>query len=370
MKIAICSAHISLQVGGAGRYMRSMFEGFGERDVRIDAYIPRYEIINSRIKKTEIERFNNIEFINLFNLPLSIVFCLADISYTYSLIRKIREKISSYDAVHFNQFQMPMMVDYFVKRHKNTIYTLHHPWTFDLKDNYDKFFWSNAIKFDKSNAQKIAKIITVSESSKRSIVENYKINPEKIFVVPNGVETKKFKPYHAVNKNEKQILFVGNTLNRRKGFDLLYNAFINIVQKEHPDAKLCVVGRKPVELKDNNKIEYYDFMNDEDLIHLYNSSMITAVPSRYEAFSYPCLESMSCGIPVVGTGRGGIPEVIIDGMTGLLSDASEKRIGENIVYLLDNSRIAEKMGKEGARRARENFSIETMIDKTLNVYSL
>lgn len=367
--IALCASSVAAHIGGNGRYINSLIESSSKMpSLNLDVYAIKYEIKSKRLRKIcYLKRNDNINYIPVNGVPLAFLLNFADLSFAFNLMNKIKPKITSYDVIHFNQMQMPKIVDFFLDNHENIVYTLHHPWTFDLKENNDKIFWHSAVKFDKINASKIPKIITVSKDSKRKIIKDYNVIPEKIHVVYNGIDTHKFKSFEDIQKNENQVLFVGDTTNKRKGFNILYNAFKKFVLKEIPGAKLHVVGKKKG-LADRN-VYYHTFISDEELVKLYNSSMLTAVPSVYEAFSYPCVESMSCGTPVVASSNGGIPEVVGDDKTGLLSGLDEKSLADNIVYLLENQNVTREMGKTGIKRAREYFSLEKMLQETIKVYN-
>ncbi len=368
LNIALCASNVDAHIGGNGRYINSLIESSGKMpSLNLDVYAIKYEIKSKRLREICYSKRNdNINYIPVAGVPLAFLLNFSDISFAFNLRNKIRQKITGYDVIHFNQMQMPRVLDFFLNNHENIVYTLHHPWTLDLRENNDKIFWRCAIKFDKINALKIPKIITVSNDSKRKIIKDYGVAPEKIHIVYNGVDIDKFKVHEDIEKNENQVLFVGDTMNKRKGFNILYRAFKEFIIKEIPEAKLHVVGKKRG-IVDKN-IYYHTFISDYELVNLYNSSSVTAIPSVYEAFSYPCVESMGCGTPVVASLRGGIPEVVEHNKNGLLSELDEKQIADNIIYLLQNQEVARKMGRDGIKRVRESFSLDKMMEETLKVY--
>jgi glycosyltransferase involved in cell wall biosynthesis len=168
-------------------------------------------------------------------------------------------------------------------------------------------------------------VLSVSEALKEKMV-NMGVSPEKINVIYNGVHKDKFFP--VIDDSPKNsLLYVGN-LKEEKGVVELIEGFFHITTK-FPDVRLRIAGSGPMEnilrdyvnkLKISNKVEFLGSVNHEDIPKLMQQSKFVLLPSYAEGVPNVLLEAMSCGIPVVATNVGGIPEVVIEGLTGCLSN--------------------------------------------------
>ena len=98
-------------------------------------------------------------------------------------------------------------------------------------------------------------------------------------------------------------------------------------------------------------------------------SNVLLLPSETESFGLVALEAMSCAVPVVASKRGGLPEVVQDGETGLLFDPHDVAgMSEAVIALLDNPDRARAMGEAGRRIARERHCISRVIDEYVELY--
>jgi len=96
---------------------------------------------------------------------------------------------------------------------------------------------------------------------------------------------------------------------------------------------------------------------------------VFAMPSHYEAMGTSAIEAMMAGLPVVGSNVGGLKEVIDDGRTGLLvPPGAPARLAEAISELLANPALARRMGARGRQRALAHFSVDKMVEKTIQIY--
>ena len=171
--------------------------------------------------------------------------------------------------------------------------------------NYGKWFSKMYSCFYRFLTPKIVKkaknIITVSEFSKKQIVETYSIKPEKIKVIYNGIyfnDSSTDRNFSAPNR--KYILFVGS-LNPRKNLSMLIEAVEGIGQN---DLDLIIVGKKSKIFKNeesskSTQIKFYDQTNDSELQKLYKNAEMLVMPSYYEGFGLPVLEALSFGCPVI-----------------------------------------------------------------------
>ena len=106
-----------------------------------------------------------------------------------------------------------------------------------------------------------------------------------------------------------------------------------------------------------------------NLEELYSSIDILVNPSLYESFGNTCLEAMAYGKPVIATNTGGVPEVIEDGVTGILVPPRNfKKMAEAVIYLLKNPNITQKMGKAGREKAKKYFTINRVGNEIEGVY--
>jgi glycosyltransferase involved in cell wall biosynthesis len=105
------------------------------------------------------------------------------------------------------------------------------------------------------------------------------------------------------------------------------------------------------------------------LIEYYQQARLTIIPSLFENFPYTCLEAMSCGCPVIASRVGGLPEMIEEGISGLLFQPDDgEELAKKILLLLADPVRAENMGDEAARRVRQYYSQEVIIPQVINVY--
>ena len=211
----------------------------------------------------------------------------------------------------------------------------------------------------------------------------------KIEIVPMGVDPDFFsRPGNAGalrmrgENDERIILYVGRFIDL-KGVDYLIRALPGVLEK-YPKTKCLLVGSGPMKdglislskrLNLENKVIFKDKVSQEKLINIYSTANIFILPSiinkkkQTEGLGVVLLEAMACGIPVVGSNVGGIPDIIKDGETGLLTRQKDPDdIAEKVIKLLSDEKLRDKVVENGLNLVRQNFSWEIISDKFLKIY--
>lgn len=256
-------------------------------------------------------------------------------------------------------------------------------------EHYPEYFTKKERAFLKvgvrQTAKSAAKIITVSEYSKRDIMETYKIPEDKVKVTYNSID-QSFRVIDDKRQLENvaakygiggdYILAVGN-LQPRKNIPRLLQAYRRL-REDHPDitAKLVVVGRKAwlyesifEELKGFRYVDdviLTDYVPKEDLPLLYNAAKLFVYPSIFEGFGLPVLESMACGTPVITSKTSCLPEIA--GNAAVLVDPFQvEDIAEAMSRLLSSNTKLIEHSTKGLLRAQE-FSWEKTGRQTMDIY--
>ena len=211
------------------------------------------------------------------------------------------------------------------------------------------------------------------------------LKKHKFEIIPFGVDTEFFRPIK-LEKNEEifQILSVGYLI-ERKGFDYLVKA-VKEVLKTHSEVRLNIVGFGPLEMQIkklihelglDDTVKILDNVSDEELLNLYNSSDLFVLPSivdsqgNMEGLGVVLLEAMACKVPVIGTDTGGIPDIIDDGITGLL--VSEKDIigiSVAIIKLIENEDLYENIITNGYEMVKNHFSWGQIAKEYIHIYNV
>lgn len=227
-----------------------------------------------------------------------------------------------------------------------------------------------------------SKTITNSTATRKFCLEAG-LDGDKIEVIPFGVDTDFFRPLDVYkDENIFQILSVGYLI-ERKGFEYLIRAMPLVLEK-HKQARLKIVGSGPLEskLKEliyeldlGDEVEIVNNVSDEELLMIYNSSDLFVLPSivdsqgNTEGLGVVLLEAMACGLPVIGSDVGGIPDIIEDNKTGIMiSEKDISGISGAILKLIENENYLEKLSIQGYDIVRDRFSWKKISKLYLNVY--
>ncbi|MEO0967754.1 MAG: glycosyltransferase family 1 protein [Cyanobacteria bacterium J06639_18] len=228
-------------------------------------------------------------------------------------------------------------------------------------------------------------VLTISESSKKDIVEYLQVNPEKIYVTP--LASRYHQDYLSdkdVNKLEEQVnynfscpylLFV-STIEPRKNIVAIIKAFNYLKEKYKIEHNLVLIGKKgwryePIFNAINqspwkNSIYHLDYLSDELVALFYSKADAFVYPSHYEGFGLPVLEAMTLGAPVISANSSSIPEVA--GEAALLVNPNQTmELAEAILKVISNPLLRQELINQGKKRAKL-FSWENTARKTINVY--
>lgn len=230
-----------------------------------------------------------------------------------------------------------------------------------------------------------SKIITVSNACRENLLEA-KINPSKIVTVYNWVDLKKFNPdihiqktrsKFGIGETDKIVGFVGQPI-PDKGHKYFIEAAAEVI-KILPNTKFLIVGYL---FKSNYQRSLYDLINK---LNIQNEVIFTGwrddVPEvmasidvlahariNPEPFALVLLEAMAMRKPVVASRTGGVPEAILDGITGFLVPPQDsKALSEAIIKLLENPQKAKQMGLNGRKRIENYFTLEKQIKMIENL---
>lgn len=220
---------------------------------------------------------------------------------------------------------------------------------------------------------KADKIICYTEAEKQELID-LGINPQKIVVIHNGIDTDLFVPRKKGSQNNIQLLWIGRFIHG-KGVDHLVDAF-KIINIKHPDIKLLLVGRGPErelikrkigELGLDMSISIKDFISNSDIAKLYQNSNVFVLPSLEEGVPRTILESMSCGVPVVCSE---LPQLvdIVEGCGFLVPKKDSQAIADRVLEILSDSSLAKKMGENGREKVIRNYSWKDTVEKTIELY--
>ena len=228
------------------------------------------------------------------------------------------------------------------------------------------------------------RIITNSDA-----VGSFFVNSGRTETVYNGVDLARFdseidggriRSELKLRKDAKLIGTIGHFA-PLKGYEELLGAVSEVLRAGF-NVKLAMVGEciyphskgykeKLLSLVDStglkDKVIFTGFR--EDIPELLASFDLFVLPSRSEGFGRVNLEAMAMGKPVISTNVGGIPEVVVDGVTGILvPPGNSKALSHAIMRLLNNPPLRESMGREGRRRVEEHFTLQVHVQKIEMIY--
>ena len=256
--------------------------------------------------------------------------------------------------------------------------------------------WAEKTAFEAADA-----VISVSAGMRKDVLTSYpNLDPDRVFVVKNGIDTDEFKPDNGtdvmqdlgVDLNRPTVVFVGR-ITRQKGLIHLVRA----AQQFAPDTQVVLLAGAPdtpeiaAEFDDAfSKLQAQrsapviwipEMLPRASVRQVMTHATVFACPSVYEPLGIVNLEAMACETAVVASAVGGIPEVVVDGTTGLLVpydpapaadpdfiSGFEADFATKVNLLTSDPALAEKFGKAGRQRCIDEFSWEQIAKETIAVY--
>lgn len=271
------------------------------------------------------------------------------------------------------------------------------PWKREqLGHGYDLSCWIERTALEQADG-----IIAVSNSTRDDILRLFNVDPARVYVIPNGIDTDEYRPIQkpdiirsfGINPERPYVLFIGR-ITRQKGLYYLLQTIPHLdptlqVVLCAGDADTLTMQREieemVTELQSQREgiIWIPQMVSREVTIALYSHATIFCCPSIYEPFGIINLEAMACGTPVVGSAVGGIKEVVIDGETGILVDPQlspeppndpiapakfEQELAIAINKLASEPALVAQMGLAGRARVERHYGWQSIAKQTYNLY--
>jgi glycosyltransferase involved in cell wall biosynthesis len=210
--------------------------------------------------------------------------------------------------------------------------------------------------------------IVTTRAMRERVVADYGIDPERVAIVPNYVDTALFAPDPSRARAPRRILFVGR-LEPQKNLPALVRA------AAIADAELEIVGegslRASIETlaaEVGARVRFLGALPNAALPERLREASLFVLPSLYEGHPKTLLEAMSAGTPVIGTRVPGIAEVIADGETGLLAEPEPESLAAAISGLLDDRAYAERLGAAARATVLAHFALDVIEEREVAVH--
>lgn len=307
------------------------------------------------------------------------------LAFSYRAYRELKDRVSEFDIVHDNQCLGYGMLA--IDKILPTLITLHHPITVDRRleveaaPNFRKRLslsrWYSFVKMQGRVAQRMPRIVVVSENSIDDIHTDMGVDRERMRLVHVGVDPDLFKPIPGVERIPGRLITTASADVELKGLRFLLEAMAKL--RAERDVSLTVIGRakeggksaKMIEqLGLADHIEFITGVPDERIVELYAQSELAVVPSLYEGFSLPAVEAMATSTPLVATTGGALPEVTgVDGETVLRCEPGDPdSLAAALRRGLEDPELRLRIGEAGRERVSRLYTWRHTAIRTVAQY--
>jgi D-inositol-3-phosphate glycosyltransferase len=395
-RVAMISYHTSplarlggSETGGMNVYVRQLSRELGQRGFLVDVFTRRQDASSPDV----IEDGENVRVVHLEAGPRRPV-DKARLhqhldGFEENLVRFASQQGLTYDLLHSHYWLSGWVALRLQERWDLPHVTMFH--TLGEVKNRARVTEHEAplrIRVEHRLARQADRIVCASQHEKHLLARLYDADPERIAVVPCGVDLDLFQPQDKETArralglplagDERIILFVGR-IEPLKGIDILINAAAQL--GDESDFHVLIVGgdrrsRRQVshlqelasDLGIGERVCFLGAVDHEQLPLYYNAADICVVPSFYESFGLVALEAMACGTPVVASRVGGLTGTVRDGETGyLISWRCPEPFAERLELLLGNEPLRRRFG-EAARDVVERYRWANVAEAAVGLY--
>lgn len=407
LRIALLSYRSKPHCGGQGVYVRALSRElvalghhvevisgppYPELDRDIDGRGPTLTKVPSLDLYREPDPFR-IPHLREFRSPIDVLeflmMCTAafpePLTFSLRAARLLRGREHEFDLVHDNQ-----TLGYGLLRLQQAgmtvVANVHHPITEDRRHDLaaakgigkklSTHRWYSFLRMQAKVVRRMPAILTVSQNSSLDIIRDFQVPAERLTVVPVGVEVDVFRP-PTTPRVPGRIVATASADVPLKGLVPLLEAVAKL--RTERDVELVVVGRaKPggaaaaaiERLGIADAVRFVFGVSETALVDLFGSAQVAVVPSLYEGFSLPAIETLACATPLVATTAGALPEVVgPDGVSALhVPPGDPEALAAAIGRVLDDPELGARLGATGRARVVELYTWRAVATQTVAWY--
>lgn len=401
LRIALLGYRSHPHVGGQGIYLHYLSKALVELGHQVDVISgPPYPELDARVRLIQLPSLDLYAHPNPTRaLRIKHLSSLADFyewwsklsgafgepySFGRRLVAYFKKHKPQYDIIHDNQSLCFGLLE-LQKRGENIIATVHHPITQDrdlalaaATTKGQRWLinrWYSFLAMQKHVVQKLNHVITVSQQSQQDITSAFSRPAAQIHVIPNGVDTNIFKPQDDTARTSLRLITTASSDQPLKGLSVLLRALAQL-RGEFPTLHLIVIGK----LKENGEtqkelqllklqdcVQFKSGISNAELVAEYAQSSIAVVPSLYEGFGLPAAEAMACGVPLICSDGGALPEVV-GTAARLVRAGNVDDLQSTLREFLNDDKAREQLGAQGRVHILQQLSWDCVGKKMESFY--
>ena len=401
LAIALLGYRSHPHVGGQGIYLHYLSKALVDLGHSVDVISgPPYPELDARVNLIKLPSLDLYAHPNPTRaLRLGHLWSLADFyewwskltgafgepySFGRRLVKYFKQHQPQYDIVHDNQSLCYGLLA-LQKRGINVVATVHHPITRDrdlalaaASEKGQRWLikrWYSFLAMQQKVVQQLAYVVTVSQQSQRDIAVAFGRPTEKVQVIPNGVDARIFKPLEEFARVPFRLITTASSDQPLKGLSVLLRA-LAALRNEFSAVHLIVIG-KLKEQGDTEKelqalqltdvVQFKSGISNQQLVEEYAQASIAVVPSLYEGFGLPAAEAMACGIPLICSDGGALPEVV-GSAARLVAAGNVESLQGALAELLADESLRADLGAQGRAHILQQLSWDTVGKKIEHFY--
>jgi glycosyltransferase involved in cell wall biosynthesis len=402
LRIALLSYRSKPHCGGQGVYVRHLSRELVALGHEVEVFSGQpYPELDPGVRLTEVPSLDLYrepdpfrvprpgEFRDLVDVEEFLTMCTAGFpepkTFGTRVVRLLRDRLADFDVVHDNQVLATGMLA-IEGLGLPLVTTIHHPITVDRRldlaaaTTWRKRLtlrrWYGFLRMQTKVASRARWVLTPSASSRGDIVTDFGVDPDRVRVIPLGVDDG-FRPPTAP-RVPGRIVAMASADAPMKGIATLLEAFAKLrTERDHLELLLVArtePGGRTDQIVDRlairDHVRFLHGISDAALVEVMGSAEVACVPSLYEGFSLPTAELMACATPLVVSDAGAIPEVV--GPDGLCADlvppGDVEALAVALAGLLDDPERRARYGAAGRARVDELFSWRAAAAATAAAY--